>query len=43
VTQGQTVCATLADGEARCWGGGTSGQIGDGAKSNRFAPAKVDF
>jgi alpha-tubulin suppressor-like RCC1 family protein len=31
-------CALLASGEVRCWGRGTSGQLGDGAGVDRATP-----
>jgi alpha-tubulin suppressor-like RCC1 family protein/endonuclease/exonuclease/phosphatase family metal-dependent hydrolase len=38
---GQTTCLTRSDGTARCWGRNDYGQIGDGSKVRRDAPAKV--
>lgn len=31
-------CATLANGTVKCWGGNSSGQLGDGTTVNRNAP-----
>ncbi len=38
---GQTTCLTRSDGTARCWGRNDYGQVGDGTKTRRDAPAKV--
>ena len=34
-------CAQLANGELRCWGRGTEGQLGDGAMVDRALPIVV--
>jgi alpha-tubulin suppressor-like RCC1 family protein len=34
-------CAALVDGEIRCWGHGTSGQLGDGTAQDRLSPVAV--
>jgi alpha-tubulin suppressor-like RCC1 family protein len=34
-------CAVLANGEVRCWGDNTVGQIGDGTTTNRLTPTTV--
>ena len=34
-------CAVLSGGAARCWGANSSGQLGDGSKTNRGAPVDV--
>lgn len=36
-------CAILASGETWCWGYNSSGQLGNGAKSHRNIPARVDL
>ncbi len=42
VTAGGTfTCAELANGTARCWGDGTSGQIGNGQTVDRLLPTQV--
>ncbi len=38
---GAHACALLADGSARCWGRGTSGQLGNGLFSSAASPAPV--
>jgi alpha-tubulin suppressor-like RCC1 family protein len=35
-------CALDSDGQAYCWGIGTSGQLGDSSNSNRSAPVAVN-
>ncbi len=35
-------CARLADGTVWCWGGNYNGQLGDGTKTNKSLPVKVD-
>jgi alpha-tubulin suppressor-like RCC1 family protein len=37
---GTHTCA-VADGRASCWGSNNSGELGDGTRSPRFAPARV--
>ena len=34
-------CAVLTSGEARCWGTGNSGQLGDGGSANSSTPVPV--
>ena len=34
-------CAVLSNGSLKCWGGNFSGQLGDGSKTNRYAPVDV--
>jgi hypothetical protein len=34
-------CALLANGQVRCWGDNTFGQLGDGSETSRDAPAAV--
>jgi alpha-tubulin suppressor-like RCC1 family protein len=34
-------CAALSNGEARCWGDGTSGQLGNGVFNERHRPVRV--
>jgi alpha-tubulin suppressor-like RCC1 family protein len=34
-------CARTPEGAAYCWGGGTSGQLGDGTSTNRTTPTPV--
>jgi alpha-tubulin suppressor-like RCC1 family protein len=34
-------CAALADGSARCWGGNSNGQIGNGSNTNSSLPQTV--
>ncbi|MFM8237215.1 MAG: RCC1 repeat-containing protein, partial [Actinomycetota bacterium] len=34
-------CAVTANGSARCWGGNTFGQVGDGTNTNRTTPVSV--
>lgn len=34
-------CGIVADGTGYCWGNNQTGQIGDGTRTNRAAPAKV--
>jgi alpha-tubulin suppressor-like RCC1 family protein len=36
-----TVCARLSDGTLRCWGLGTSGQLGRGSSTNSSVPVTV--
>jgi alpha-tubulin suppressor-like RCC1 family protein len=38
---GAHTCATLADGEVRCWGTNHLGELGDGTLDNRGAPVPV--
>lgn len=38
---GGRTCGVTTDGRAFCWGDGTQGQNGDGARSIRTAPSKV--
>jgi alpha-tubulin suppressor-like RCC1 family protein len=38
---GNTTCARLATGQARCWGEGSQGQIGNNDDVDRFRPAPV--
>ncbi len=38
---GLTTCAVKSDGGAVCWGDGTAGQIGNGARANVLAPQPV--
>jgi len=40
-TGGEHSCAIADDGAAWCWGRGIEGQLGDGAKENRFTPSRV--
>ena len=40
-TSGQHTCALLADFSARCWGYGTSGQLGNGLASSNYMPQQV--
>ncbi|MDZ7779468.1 MAG: hypothetical protein U5R14_05930 [Gemmatimonadota bacterium] len=35
-------CALDADGIARCWGANEAGQLGDGSRSDRASPVRVD-
>ncbi|MFH2010104.1 MAG: hypothetical protein ABI333_26135 [bacterium] len=39
--RGEHSCAVLADGTARCWGGGVWGQLGDGSNSFSLTPVSV--
>ena len=41
ITTGEQSCALLDTGGLRCWGSGTSGQIGDGGLTNRLTPVDV--
>ncbi len=42
VTAGNThTCSTLTTGQIRCWGGNTSGQLGNGSTSGSSAPVAV--
>ena len=34
-------CAVLQDGSARCWGGNTSGGLGDGTLVDKWTPVPV--
>lgn len=34
-------CAAMESGQAKCWGGSTTGQIGDGFNSHRYIPVDV--
>ncbi len=36
-------CALVSDGSARCWGSGTSGELGNAAKVDSDDPVKVAF
>lgn len=36
-----TTCVWSAEGDARCWGAGDTGQIGDGMTSTRTTPVRV--
>lgn len=36
-------CAALEDGRARCWGQGTSGQLGNGETQTSALPVTVDY
>ncbi|MES1165063.1 MAG: protease pro-enzyme activation domain-containing protein [Verrucomicrobiota bacterium] len=36
-------CATLANGNLRCWGENNQGQLGDGTTTNRLTPVTVQF
>lgn len=38
---GQTMCAVLVDGTAKCWGNGKSGELGDGKDGKSDAPVVV--
>ena len=38
---GSTTCAHVDDKSVHCWGGGKSGQIGDGALADRAVPVVV--
>lgn len=38
---GQHTCALLRDGTASCWGHGSFGQLGDGARAISFSPVRV--
>jgi alpha-tubulin suppressor-like RCC1 family protein len=38
---GEHSCGLGVSGALWCWGGGTSGQIGDGATENRWSPVRV--
>lgn len=38
---GNFACATLADGEVRCWGVNEYGQLGDGSRIDSPTPVKV--
>jgi alpha-tubulin suppressor-like RCC1 family protein len=38
---GNHVCVLAADGEIRCWGRGTSGQLGDGGNADSLVPVTV--
>lgn len=39
--KGNNTCAITATGNVMCWGVGSSGQIGDGFRSNRTTPTEV--
>ena len=39
---GAHACALLADGSALCWGGNEVGQLGDGTRTNRLVPTRVE-
>jgi alpha-tubulin suppressor-like RCC1 family protein len=41
VEDGSHSCALLLDGGVKCWGKGTSGQLGNGANSTSFVPVYV--
>lgn len=42
ITAGDThVCAALADDSLVCWGGNTSGQLGDGSYADRLSPTVI--
>lgn len=38
-----STCARLANGEVRCWGFNTFGTLGDGTRSHRSAPRRVEL
>ena len=38
----ETSCAVLWDGTVRCWGEGSSGQVGDGGAADRLTPVGVE-
>jgi alpha-tubulin suppressor-like RCC1 family protein len=40
-TDGYTTCARLGNGQARCWGYNTDGQVGDGTTTTRRRPRVV--
>ncbi|APR88399.1 regulator of chromosome condensation RCC1 [Minicystis rosea] len=41
VAGGRHACARMRDHTLRCWGSNDRGQLGDGTKTSRFAPASV--
>jgi alpha-tubulin suppressor-like RCC1 family protein len=38
---GQTMCAVMNDGTAKCWGNGASGELGDGKDSKSDKPVAI--
>lgn len=41
--QADHACAVDIGGDVYCWGSNTSGQLGDGTSTDRFAPVRVAF
>src|SRR5690606_41115671 len=40
---GTHTCFVASDGSAYCWGGNDSGQVGDGSRTRRGSPVRVEM